>query len=199
MAVAYSAIANGGNIVRPHLAQLIEDPAGRVVQEFDPGAARLGDHRGARPARRSSTASTRRRWSRAGRRTRFSAASRSTSPARPERPSAASTRRTSRGTSRSRHIPDPKVVVAVTIEEGGFGADAAAPAASQILGAYFDKPNASAAPPRGGGASARSTTDGDRTRTRTTGPAPALAAAQLRGSARRAPRSGPGSPTSTRC
>jgi cell division protein FtsI/penicillin-binding protein 2 len=35
-------------------------------------------------------------------------------------------------------------VVAVTIEEGGFGADAAAPAASQILGAYFDKPNAPA-------------------------------------------------------
>ena len=33
--------------------------------------------------------------------------------------------------------PNPKVVVAVTIEQGGFGADAAAPAARQILNAYF--------------------------------------------------------------
>ena len=34
---------------------------------------------------------------------------------------------------RARALPDPEVVVAVTIEEGGFGADAAAPAARQIL------------------------------------------------------------------
>ena len=30
----------------------------------------------------------------------------------------------------------------MTIEQGGFGADAAAPAASQILATYFDRPNA---------------------------------------------------------
>ena len=34
------------------------------------------------------------------------------------------------------------MVVAVTIEHGGFGADAAAPAASQILATYFERPNA---------------------------------------------------------
>jgi cell division protein FtsI/penicillin-binding protein 2 len=33
--------------------------------------------------------------------------------------------------------PNPKVVVAVTIERGGFGVQAAAPAAQQILNAYF--------------------------------------------------------------
>jgi penicillin-binding protein 2 len=33
---------------------------------------------------------------------------------------------------------DPEVVVAVTIEQGGFGAEAAAPAASQILQEYFE-------------------------------------------------------------
>jgi len=32
---------------------------------------------------------------------------------------------------------DPRIVVAVTIERGGFGAEAAAPAARKILAAYF--------------------------------------------------------------
>jgi len=32
---------------------------------------------------------------------------------------------------------DPRVVVATTIERGGFGAEAAAPAARRILAAYF--------------------------------------------------------------
>ena len=100
MAVAYSTIANGGNVVRPHLAQMIEDPAGRVVQEFDP-APRGSVTSTSATGSRSSTASTPRRWSRAGRLTRSSAASRWTSRARREPRSAASTRRTSRGTSRS--------------------------------------------------------------------------------------------------
>ena len=34
--------------------------------------------------------------------------------------------------------PNPKVVVAATIERGGFGVQAAAPAARQILTAYFN-------------------------------------------------------------
>ncbi len=34
--------------------------------------------------------------------------------------------------------PDPQYVVAVTIEEGGFGAEAAAPAARQILASLFE-------------------------------------------------------------
>jgi penicillin-binding protein 2 len=32
---------------------------------------------------------------------------------------------------------DPRIVVAVTIERGGFGADAAAPATQEILSRYF--------------------------------------------------------------
>jgi cell division protein FtsI/penicillin-binding protein 2 len=35
--------------------------------------------------------------------------------------------------------PDPEIVVAVTFEEGGFGADTAAPAALKILSQYFGK------------------------------------------------------------
>jgi penicillin-binding protein 2 len=35
--------------------------------------------------------------------------------------------------------PDPRIVTIVTIEEGGFGAESAAPAALKILEAYFKK------------------------------------------------------------
>ena len=35
--------------------------------------------------------------------------------------------------------PDPEIAVVTTVEEGGFGADTAAPVALQILSAYFDK------------------------------------------------------------
>jgi penicillin-binding protein 2 len=129
--------------VRPHLAQMIEDPAGRVVQEFEPAA------RGSVPIQE--------RWRQAildG----LNAAAME-----PGGTSyavfggfpvdiAGKTGTAERGLyeeDQSWYValapyPDPKVVVAVTIEEGGFGADAAAPAAAQILGAYFDRPNAPA-------------------------------------------------------
>jgi penicillin-binding protein 2 len=35
--------------------------------------------------------------------------------------------------------PDPKIVTAVTVEQGGFGADTAAPIALQVLSAYFER------------------------------------------------------------
>jgi penicillin-binding protein 2 len=35
--------------------------------------------------------------------------------------------------------PDPKIVTVVTMEEGGFGVESAAPAARTILEAYFAK------------------------------------------------------------
>ena len=43
--------------------------------------------------------------------------------------------------------PDPEIVTAVTVEQGGFGADTAAPIALQILSAHFDRK----AKPVGGG------------------------------------------------
>jgi penicillin-binding protein 2 len=46
--------------------------------------------------------------------------------------------------------PDPKIVTAVTIEEGGFGAESAAPIALDILEAYFDKQATGIAGPNGG-------------------------------------------------
>ncbi len=41
MAVAYAAIANGGDIVRPHVGLRVEDPQGRAIQEIDPA---IRDH-----------------------------------------------------------------------------------------------------------------------------------------------------------
>ena len=35
MAVAYAALANGGTIVTPHLAQQVEAADGRVLQEIE--------------------------------------------------------------------------------------------------------------------------------------------------------------------
>ena len=40
MATAYAAIENGGKVVRPHLGLEVEDQAGRVLQRIEPGAAR---------------------------------------------------------------------------------------------------------------------------------------------------------------
>jgi penicillin-binding protein 2 len=141
MAVAYAAIANGGNVVRPHLAQRVEDPAGRVVQEFDPAARGQveiqerhrqtildGLHAAAMEPGGTSYAV-------------FGGFPVEI---------AGKTGTAERGLyeeDQSWYValapyPDPEIVVAVTIEEGGFGADAAAPAASQILSAYLDRPNA---------------------------------------------------------
>jgi penicillin-binding protein 2 len=40
LAVVYSAIANGGTIVTPHLAQAVESPTGQLLQTIDPGPKR---------------------------------------------------------------------------------------------------------------------------------------------------------------
>jgi penicillin-binding protein 2 len=40
LAVVYSAIANGGNIVTPHLAQDVQYPTGQIIHSFNPGIRR---------------------------------------------------------------------------------------------------------------------------------------------------------------
>jgi penicillin-binding protein 2 len=136
MAVAYAAIANGGRVLRPRLGLRIEDSSGRVLQQLDaPTARRLklpqstrdaileGLHGAASAPGGTSTAVF------AG----FPI------------PIAGKT-----GT--AEHIgkpdqswyvalapyPNPKYVVAVTDEAGGFGADTAAPMARRILAALLD-------------------------------------------------------------
>jgi penicillin-binding protein 2 len=146
MAVAYATIANGGSVVRPHLAQRIEDPAGRVVQEFDPA-----------PRGQVTLQQSYRQAIMDGLHAAAMEPGGTSYPVFGGFPVeiAGKTGTAERGLyeeDQSWYVavapyPDPEIVVAVTIEEGGFGADAAAPAASQILGTYFDRPNAPGSAP----------------------------------------------------
>ncbi len=89
----------------------------------DPHRPRLSHRDPGRPARR-----------RAGRReappSASSAASRSRSPARRERRNGAATA-TNHGSRSLAPYPNPRIVTVATVEEGGFGAESAAPAASR--------------------------------------------------------------------
>jgi penicillin-binding protein 2 len=135
MAIAYATLGNGGTVVTPHLAMEVEDAAGRVLREFDPKPQRKikidegtrsvvmeGLHQAAQgPGGTSEPIFGSFPIPVAGK----------TGTA--ERPGHAD---------QSWYCilapyPNPKIVTCVTIEEGGFGAQAAAPAAHTILEAYF--------------------------------------------------------------
>jgi len=148
MAVAYAALGNGGAIVTPHVGMEIEDAAGRVLKEFDPGPRRKvhidagyraaileGLHEAAQSPGGTSDAV-------------FGGfpvpVAGKTGTA--ERPGHAD---------QSWYCilapyPDPRIVTCVTIEEGGFGAESAAPAAHTILEAYFHHQLTAAAEREGG-------------------------------------------------
>lgn len=135
MATAYAAIANGGDMVRPHVGLRVTDPQGRTIQDIDPAAR---SHLDIDPA-----------WRRTILAGLHEAATEPGGTSYPvfggypvqiagktgtaERPGQAD---------QSWYIalapyPDPKYVVAVTIEQGGFGVDSAAPAARTILNALL--------------------------------------------------------------
>jgi penicillin-binding protein 2 len=137
MAVAYATIANGGTVPRPHVALGVEDAAGRILREVEPKPARkvridpewrqtilAGLHEAAQaPGGTSYGVFGGFPVDVAGK----------TGTA--ERPPYGD---------QSWYVvlapyPEPEIVVAVTFEEGGFGADTAAPAALQILSAHFEK------------------------------------------------------------
>jgi penicillin-binding protein 2 len=118
MAVAYATIANGGDVVRPHVGLRVQTPNGSVVQEIDPAPQR---HLDLDPA--------------------YTKAILSGIHAAAQEPS---------GTSYSvfGNFPVPMAGKTGTaqrppygdqIEEGGFGVEAAAPVARQILDAYYNE------------------------------------------------------------
>lgn len=137
MAIAYAALGNGGTIVTPHLGLEIEDPAGRVLKEFDPGPRR---HVKIDPAYRSTILE--------GLHEAAQVAPGTGAPVFGGFPIEVAGKT---GTAeRPGHAdqswfavlspyPDPRIVTIVTIEEGGFGAESAAPAALSILEAYYRK------------------------------------------------------------
>jgi penicillin-binding protein 2 len=135
MAVAYAALANGGTVVTPHVGLQVDDAAGRVLKEFDPKPRR---HIQIDPAYRAAIMEGLHDAAQNGSGTSFEVfgdfpiqvAGKTGTAQRPP------------------HLdqswygvlapyPDPRIVTFVTMEEGGFGAESAAPAARKILEAYF--------------------------------------------------------------
>lgn len=137
LAIAYATLGNGGRVVTPHLGMEVEDAAGRVLKEFKPPARRKveidptsravimeGLHDAAQapggtsydlfggfPVEVAGKTGTAERIGRADQSWYAVLAP----------------------------YPNPRIVTIVTVEEGGFGAESAAPVALQILEAYFDK------------------------------------------------------------
>jgi penicillin-binding protein 2 len=135
MAVAYSTIANGGRVVTPHVGLRVEDSQGRVLQKIDP-----------RPRRDLDISSSTRSAIMSGLRAAANDPGGTSTPVFAGFPItiAGKTGTAERGAQGDQSwyvavapYDDPRVVVAVTIERGGFGAEAAAPAARRILAAYF--------------------------------------------------------------
>ncbi|HKP21190.1 MAG TPA: penicillin-binding protein 2 [Thermoleophilaceae bacterium] len=136
MAVAYAAIANGGRVLRPRLGMRIEDATGRALQQLDaPTARRVKISPEARTAIME------------GLRGAASAPGGTSTPVFEGFPIPIAGKT---GTAEHNGRPDqswyvalapypnPRYVVAVTDEAGGFGADTAAPMARRILAALFD-------------------------------------------------------------
>jgi penicillin-binding protein 2 len=135
MAVAYSAIANGGRVVTPHIGMRVEDSDGRTLQEIAPGPKRRLD---ISPVTRDAIMS--------GLRAAANDPGGTSEPVFRGFPIqvAGKTGTAERGPQGDQSwyvvmapYNDPRIVIAVTIERGGFGAQAAAPAARRILAAYF--------------------------------------------------------------
>jgi penicillin-binding protein 2 len=136
MAVAYAAIANGGRVLRPRLGLRIEDATGRALQELD-----------APTARHIKMSEENRHAILEGLYGAANAPGGTSTPVFEGFPIPVAGK-----TGTAEHVgkadqswyvalapyPNPKYVVAVTDEAGGFGADTAAPMARRILAALLD-------------------------------------------------------------
>jgi penicillin-binding protein 2 len=138
MAVAYAALANGGKVLRPHLGDDIESATGRVIEEIRP-TPRRQIH--ISPTTRDTIMNglTRGAMEQGGTsypvfgHFPFPIAGKTGTAQRPNQPD------------QSWYIAvapakNPQIVVAVTLERGGFGVDTAAPVAARILEHYFNLP-----------------------------------------------------------
>jgi penicillin-binding protein 2 len=137
MAVAYAAVANGGRVLRPRLGLRIEDAAGRALQNLDaPTARRVKISKEYRDAIMEGL---------------HGAASAPGGTSTPvfegfPIPVAGKTGTAEKGPGRADQswyvalapYPNPKYVVAITDEAGGFGAETAAPMARRILAELLD-------------------------------------------------------------
>lgn len=144
MAVVYGAIGNGGRVVRPHLADRIESVTGEVLEEIRPS-----------PQRQVEISEESRNVIMDGLRRAAMEEDGTSYKVFGNFPInvAGKTGTAERGfTNTGLPIPDqawfvalapaedPEIVVAVTLERGGFGADTAAPIAARILEQHFGFP-----------------------------------------------------------
>lgn len=137
MAVAYAALGNGGDVLKPRLVLQTEDAAGRVLEETEPEVVR---HIPIDPGDRDVIMSGLHDAAQTPEGTSYKVfggfpvpvAGKTGTAERPPHGDQA-------WYSVMAPYPNPEIVVTTTIEEGGFGADTAAPVALQILSAYFDK------------------------------------------------------------
>lgn len=148
MAIAYSAVANGGTVVTPHVGLQIDDAAGRVVKEFTPKARR---HVHFKQENRDVILEGLHEAAQAPGGTSYAVFGGFPIPVAGK----TGTAQREGHADQSWYIvlapyPNPRIVTAVTIEEGGFGAESAAPAALQILEAYFGKHSSGESGPNGG-------------------------------------------------
>jgi penicillin-binding protein 2 len=142
LATAYSTIANGGKVVRPHLAMSVEDGLGRAVEQFRTTARRRvkfsqanqatimdGLHRAtSQPGGTSADVFS---GFAGGKLAVYGKTGTVERPGQPDQAWYAC------------YVPHPSrpIVVVVTVEKGGFGAETAAPAARLILSNWFDLGN----------------------------------------------------------
>jgi penicillin-binding protein 2 len=148
MAIAYATVANGGTVVTPHVGLQVDDAAGRVLREFEPRPQRSIR---IDPDSRSAILEGLNAAAQAPEGTSYEVFGGFPIPV------AGKTGTAQRVgyADQSWYLvlapyPNPRIVTAVTIEQGGFGSEAAAPAALQILEAYFDKRSSGPAGPNGG-------------------------------------------------
>jgi penicillin-binding protein 2 len=132
LAVAYAAVANGGYVVKPHLAQRTEDADGAAVQEFDMPARRKldisPDHRqaildGLHQAAEGPGGTSTHVFSNFPVQIAGKTGTAEKGPGRRDQSWYAALA----------PYPNPRYVVVATFEAGGFGADTAAPAVCKIL------------------------------------------------------------------
>jgi penicillin-binding protein 2 len=135
MALAYAALANGGTVVTPHVGLEVDDAAGRVLREFDPKPRR---HVRMDPAYREAILEGLHDAAQNGAGTSCDVFC--TFPI-PVAGKTGTAQRTGHADQSWYGVlapyPNPRIVTFVTMEEGGFGVESAAPAARKILEAYF--------------------------------------------------------------
>ncbi|MEJ7786089.1 MAG: penicillin-binding transpeptidase domain-containing protein [Solirubrobacteraceae bacterium] len=145
MAVAYSALATGGRVPRPHLGKQIEDSQGRLVQRIEPGATRRVEMD---PADREAVLGGLLASTSEGGGTSVDVWTGWNQGRLPVYGKTGTAETFDNGVpydqswyvcwiKDNQRPNDPGIVIAVTVEKGGFGAAAAAPAARLIAAKWF--------------------------------------------------------------